>query len=62
MRIIADKHKFVIPISCYREAVRGIGWTSYEIRKKLREWGFPEPKPSYLSRGHEKVPRKVWRE
>jgi len=44
MQIITDKHKFVIPISCYREAVRGIGWTSHELRKRLREWGSPEPK------------------
>jgi len=44
MQIITDKHKFIIPISCYREAVRGIGWTSEELRKKLREWGFPDPK------------------
>jgi len=44
MQIITDKHKFIIPISCYREAVRGIGWTSYELRGQLREWGFPEAK------------------
>lgn len=40
MQIITDKHKFIIPISRYREAVYGIGWTSYELRKQLRDWGF----------------------
>lgn len=44
MQIITDKHKFIIPISYYREAVRGVGWTSYELREQLKEWGFPGPK------------------
>ena len=44
MQIITDKHKFIIPISCYRKAMRGVGWTSYELRGRLKEWGFPEPK------------------
>lgn len=44
MQIITDEHKFIIPISCYKGAVRGIGWTSYELREKLRRWGFSEPK------------------
>lgn len=44
MQIITDKHKFIIPISCQKKAVYGIGWTSYELRKKLAEWGFPVPK------------------
>jgi hypothetical protein len=42
MQITTDKHKFIIPISCYRKAVRGIGWTSYELRKQLNKWGFSD--------------------
>jgi len=41
MQIITDKHKFIIPISCHREAVRGIGWTSYELRGETKRMGFP---------------------
>jgi hypothetical protein len=44
MQIITDKHKFIIPVSDYDHAIRGIGWTSYELKKKLTEWGFPRPK------------------
>ena len=44
MHIITDKHKFIIPISCQKKAVYGIGWTSYELQKKLEKWGFLEPK------------------
>jgi hypothetical protein len=41
MQIITSKHKFIIPISCYYgDAIRGIGWTSQELRKKLNQWGF----------------------
>lgn len=40
MQIITDKHKFIIPISCHRKAMCGIGWTSYELREQLRDWGF----------------------
>jgi hypothetical protein len=45
MQIITDKHKFIIPIGCgsnRSKAIRGVGWTSYELRKRLKEWGFPE--------------------
>ncbi len=44
MQIITDKHKFIMPISCYSKAIYGIGWTSYELREKLEQWGFLEPK------------------
>ncbi|MDD5741573.1 MAG: hypothetical protein PHH54_06335 [Candidatus Nanoarchaeia archaeon] len=43
MQIVTDKHKFIIPISCSsREdsVIRGLGWTSYELRKKMAGWGF----------------------
>ena len=43
MQIITDKHKFIIPISCYKGAIRGIGWTSYELRGQLKKWGFSDP-------------------
>jgi len=45
MQIITDKHKFIIPIGCGSDgskAIRGVGWTSYELRKLLKELGFPE--------------------
>jgi len=47
MQIITDKHKFIIPIGCgsrRSKVIRGIGWTSYELRGRLKEWGFPEQK------------------
>jgi hypothetical protein len=44
MQIITDNHKFIVPISCQKEAVYGIGWTSYELRRQLRKWGSSEPK------------------
>jgi len=47
MQIMTDKHKFIIPIGCgsrRSKVICGIGWTSYELRKKLAEWGFPRPK------------------
>jgi hypothetical protein len=44
MQIITNNRKFIIPVSDYKGAIRGIGWTSYELRKKLTEWGFPESK------------------
>lgn len=44
MQIITDKHKFIIPISCQKKAIYAIGWTSYELRKQLRQWGFTDPK------------------
>jgi len=44
MQIITDKHKFIIAVCDYEGAIRGIGWTSYELKKKLTEWGFPRPK------------------
>jgi hypothetical protein len=44
MQIITDKHKFVIEVSDYNNAICGIGWTSHELRKKLEQWGFLEPK------------------
>jgi hypothetical protein len=44
MKIVTDKHKYLIRVFLDKEAVYGAGWTSYELRKKLAEWGFPEPK------------------
>ena len=47
MQIITDKHKFIMPIGCGSDgskAIRGVGWTSYELRGGLKEWGFPEQK------------------
>jgi len=47
MQIITDKHKFIIPIGCGSDgskAIRGVGWTSYELRGGLKEWGFPKQK------------------
>jgi hypothetical protein len=46
MQIVTDKHKYLIPIFVDREAAYGGGWTSYELRKKLADWGFPEPERS----------------
>ncbi len=43
MQIITDKHKFIISVSNYDHAIRGIGWTSYELRKKLEQWRFLKP-------------------
>lgn len=42
MQVVTDKHKYFIRIFLDKEAVCGIGWTSYELRKKLAEWGIPE--------------------
>ncbi len=44
MRIITNVHKFIIHIYWDSEEVRGVDWTSYKLSKKLKEWGFPEPK------------------
>jgi len=44
MQIITDKHKFIIAVCDYEGAIRGIGWTSYELRKKFERWGFLKPK------------------
>ena len=44
MQIITDKHKFVIEVIDYNNAICGIGWTSYELRKKFEQWGFLKPK------------------
>lgn len=47
MQVITNKHEFIIPIGCNSresKAIFGVGWTSYELRKKLTEWGFPESK------------------
>jgi hypothetical protein len=47
MQIITNKHKFIVPIGCSSqedEAIRGLGWTSYKLRKKLAEWGFSNPR------------------
>ncbi len=47
MQIITDKHKFIIPVSCgsrQSKVICGIGWTSYELRSRLKEWGFRIPK------------------
>lgn len=43
MQIITDKHKFIIAVCDYEGAIRGIGWTSYELRKKFEQWGFLKP-------------------
>lgn len=40
MQIVTDKQKYIIPIFFHREATYGTGWTSYELREKLRRWGF----------------------
>jgi len=47
MQVMTDKHKFIIPIGCgssRSKAIYGIGWTSYELKKKLTEWGYPRQK------------------
>lgn len=47
MQIMTDKHKFIIPINCgshQSKVICGIGWTSYELLERLKEWGFPKPK------------------
>ena len=44
MQIVTDKHKLIVYFIDYDNAIRGIGWTSYELRKRLKEWGFPEQK------------------
>lgn len=44
MKVVTDKHKYNIRIFIDEEAVYGIGWTSYELRRQLRKWGFSEPK------------------
>jgi len=46
MQITTDKHKFIIPVGCasrQSKVIYGIGWTSYELRGRLKEWGFPAP-------------------
>jgi hypothetical protein len=44
MQIVTDKHKYLIRVFLDKEAAYGVGWTSYELREKLRRWGFPDPK------------------
>ncbi len=47
MQIMTGKYKFIIPIACdsyESEAICGIGWTSYELQRRLKAWGFPKPK------------------
>lgn len=58
MQIITDKHKLIIPIGCGSDgskAIRGVGWTSYELRKRLKEWGFPEPKKAHSDIGRSSI-------
>lgn len=38
MIIVADKHKFIIPVEVRDDAVYGWDWKSKELRKKLWEW------------------------
>jgi hypothetical protein len=43
MRIVTDKRKAIILIACFaylspNEAIRGVGWTSYELMGKLEQW------------------------
>ncbi len=47
MQIVTDKHKFIIPIGCNsrgKKVICGIGWESYELRRKLEKWGFGDAK------------------
>lgn len=60
MKIITENKKFIMKFDCNDKIAYGTHWESKEFRDLLREWGFPEPKPSYSPQGHEKVPRKVW--
>jgi len=61
MKIITENKKFIMKFDCNDKIAYGTHWESKEFRDLLREWGFPEPKPSYSPQGHEKVPRKIWR-
>jgi len=43
MRIVTDKRKVIISIACFtyllpNNAIRGVGWTSYELMGKLEQW------------------------
>jgi len=41
MRIVGDRHQYIIPIFFNRGVVYGNGWTSDELGKTLANWGFP---------------------
>jgi len=40
MKIITDKHKFIIPILVGDQKVHGYEWSSAELREKLKDWGY----------------------
>ena len=44
MIIITDQHKYAIFVNWDEKKIYGMEWVSYELRKKMREWGLPEPK------------------
>ncbi len=44
MKIITDKHKFIVPVEWDNELVFCYRWKSTELRDKLRQWGFSESK------------------
>ncbi len=44
MKIITDKHKYVVPVRWDSKKIYGIDWTSYELRDYLRKYGFADPK------------------
>lgn len=56
MQIVTDKHKYIIPFFLYREGAYGQGWTSYDLRKKLTEWGLAKP----VLRKEYMVPECIW--
>jgi len=44
IQIITEEHKFLIPFSTLGisrgRPIRGVGWTSHELKEKLKQWGF----------------------
>jgi hypothetical protein len=42
MKIITDKHKFLMPIDWQSDVVYSYRWESRELRKQLWKWGFPD--------------------
>ncbi len=49
MKIITDKHKFIIPIHWNDKGIYGYEWTSAKLREKLNNWGFGKPKDSNIT-------------
>lgn len=55
MKIITDRHKFIIPVTWDDKEIFSYRWESAELRKQLWKWGFPGPEYNYVLPPKEKI-------